>query len=69
MKKFESLCSQNGRYLDEMRACLTEDLYGRPCNGEVLRDAASELLLALSMAAMGLEVNIVQFSKVGAALC
>jgi uncharacterized membrane protein YadS len=26
---------------------------------------ASELLLAISMAAMGLEVNIAQFSKVG----
>jgi ribonuclease T2 len=33
------LCSRNGRYLEEVRACLTEDLDGRPCNGEVLRDA------------------------------
>jgi len=33
------LCSGNGRYLQEVRACLTEDLEGRPCTREVLRDA------------------------------
>jgi ribonuclease T2 len=33
------LCSGNGRYLQEVRACLTLDLEGRPCNAEVLRDA------------------------------
>jgi ribonuclease T2 len=33
------LCSGNGRYLQEVRVCLTEDLEGRRCNGEVLRDA------------------------------
>ena len=36
---FVVLCSGNGRYLQEVRACLTEDLEGRRCNGEVLRDA------------------------------
>jgi ribonuclease T2 len=33
------LCSGNGRYLQEVRACLTEDLEGRRCNGEVLHEA------------------------------
>jgi len=35
---FAVLCSGNGRYLQEVRACLTEDLEGRACNAEVLRD-------------------------------
>lgn len=34
---FVVLC--NGRYLQEVRACLTKDLAGRPCNREVLRSA------------------------------
>ena len=33
------LCSGNGRYLQEVGACLTDDLEGRRCNREVLRDA------------------------------
>jgi len=33
------LCTRNGRYLEEVRFCLTQDLEGRPCNAEVLRDA------------------------------
>lgn len=33
------LCSGNGRYLQEVRACLTKDLEGRPCTTEVLRGA------------------------------
>jgi len=33
------LCSSNGRYLHEVRTCLTLELNGRPCNAEVLRDA------------------------------
>jgi len=33
------LCSRNGRYLQEVRTCLTLDLEARPCNAEVLRDA------------------------------
>lgn len=36
---FVVLCSSNGRFLQEVRACLTQELDGRPCNGEVLRDA------------------------------
>jgi len=31
--------SSNGRYLQELRTCLTLELDGRPCNAEVLRDA------------------------------
>jgi ribonuclease T2 len=33
------LCSGNGRFLQEVRACLTKKLEGRPCNGDVLRNA------------------------------
>jgi ribonuclease T2 len=33
------LCSGNGRYLQEVRACLTKDLQGRPCTADVLRGA------------------------------
>ena len=33
------LCSGNGRYLQEVRACLRTDLGGRACNREVQRDA------------------------------
>ena len=36
---FVVLCSGNGRFLQEVRACLTQELEGRPCNREVLRDA------------------------------
>lgn len=36
---FAVLCSGNGRYLQEVRACLSKDLEGRSCNQEVLRDA------------------------------
>jgi ribonuclease T2 len=36
---FAVLCSGNGRYLQEVRACLDKDLAGRSCNREVLRDA------------------------------
>lgn len=36
---FVVLCSSNGRYLQEVRTCLTLDLEGRPCNAEVLHDA------------------------------
>ena len=35
---FAVLCSNNGRYLQEVRACLNSDLDGRACNREVLRD-------------------------------
>ena len=35
---FVVLCSGNGRFLREVRACLTQKLEGRPCNGEVLRN-------------------------------
>jgi ribonuclease T2 len=35
---FAVLCSGNGRYLQEVRACLDKDLEGRSCNREVLRD-------------------------------
>jgi ribonuclease T2 len=33
------LCSGNGRYLQEVRACLTKELEARPCTAEVLRSA------------------------------
>lgn len=36
---FVVLCSGNGRYLQEVRACLRTDLKGRACNREVQRDA------------------------------
>jgi ribonuclease T2 len=36
---FVVLCSGNGRFLQEVRACLTKDLDGRPCNREVQRSA------------------------------
>jgi len=36
---FVVLCSGNGRFLQEVRVCLTQDLEGRPCNPEVLHDA------------------------------
>ncbi|MEP7351630.1 MAG: ribonuclease T2 [Acidobacteriota bacterium] len=35
---FAVLCSNNGRYLQEVRACLYTDLDGRACNREVLHD-------------------------------
>jgi len=37
--EFVVLCSRNGRFLQEVRACLTPELDGRACNAEVLRDA------------------------------
>lgn len=33
------VCSSNGRFLQEVRACLSKDLEGRRCNAEVLRSA------------------------------
>lgn len=36
---FAVLCSGNGRYLQEVRACLTKDLTGRACSAEVLKSA------------------------------
>lgn len=36
---FVVLCSGNGRYLQEVRVCLTEDLEGRRCNAAVVHDA------------------------------
>jgi ribonuclease T2 len=36
---FSVLCSSNGRYLQEIHACLTKELEGRSCNQEVLREA------------------------------
>jgi len=36
---FVVLCSGNGRYLQEVRACLRTDLSGRACNREVQRDS------------------------------
>jgi ribonuclease T2 len=41
------LCSGNGRYLNEVRACLSKDLEGRSCNQEVLRDQcrSSEMIM------------------------
>ena len=36
---FVVLCGGNGRFLQEVRVCLTQELKGRPCNREVLRDA------------------------------
>lgn len=36
---FVVLCSGNGRYLQEVRACLRTDLKGRACNRDVQRDA------------------------------
>ncbi len=36
---FVVLCSGNGRYLQEVRACLRTDLKGRVCSREVERDA------------------------------
>ncbi len=36
---FVVLCSGNGRYLQEVRACLSPDLEGRACNDEALRAA------------------------------
>ena len=35
---FAVLCSNNGRYLQEVRACLNSDLDGRACNREVLHE-------------------------------
>jgi ribonuclease T2 len=35
---FVVLCSGNGRYLQEVRVCLKNDLTGRACNREVQRD-------------------------------
>lgn len=35
---FAVVCSSNGRFLQEVRACLTKDLEGRRCNDDVLRD-------------------------------
>ena len=34
---FVVLCTSNGRFLQEVRACLTKELDGRPCNREVRR--------------------------------
>ena len=44
---FAVLCSGNGRYLNEVRACLSKDLDGRSCNQEVLRDQcrSSEMIM------------------------
>jgi ribonuclease T2 len=36
---FVVLCSGNGRYLQEVRACLKTDPHGRACNREVQHDA------------------------------
>ena len=36
---FAVVCSNNGRFLQEVRACLTKDLEGRPCSREVARSA------------------------------
>jgi len=36
---FVVTCTNNGRFLQEVRACLTKELAGRPCNREVLRSA------------------------------
>ena len=36
---FVVTCTGNGRFLQEVRACLTKDLEGRPCNREVTRSA------------------------------
>lgn len=36
---FVVLCSGNGRYLQEVRACLKTDLTGRACNRDVQREA------------------------------
>jgi ribonuclease T2 len=36
---FVVACTNNGRFLQEVRACFTKDLEGRPCNDEVLRGA------------------------------
>jgi len=36
---FVVMCTRNGRFLQEVRACLTKDLDGRPCNREVAREA------------------------------
>lgn len=35
---FVVLCTNNGRFLQEVRACLTKDLDGRACNAQVARD-------------------------------
>jgi ribonuclease T2 len=37
--EFVVLCSGNGRYLQEVRACLRTDLKGRACNRDVEREA------------------------------
>ncbi len=36
---FVVTCTNNGRFLQEVRVCLTKDLDGRPCNREVQRSA------------------------------
>jgi ribonuclease T2 len=36
---FSVLCSSNGRYLQEIHACLTRDLEGHACNREVQQEA------------------------------
>ncbi len=36
---FAVICTSNGRFLQEVRACLSKELDGRPCNREVLRAA------------------------------
>jgi ribonuclease T2 len=36
---FTVACSSNGRYLQEVRACLTKDMEGRACNREVQQEA------------------------------
>lgn len=35
---FVVVCTNNGRFLQEVRACLTKDLDGRACNAQVARD-------------------------------
>ena len=44
---FVVTCTNNGRFLQEVRACLTKDLEGRPCNREVQRSAcrSSEVIM------------------------
>jgi ribonuclease T2 len=36
---FVVICTRNGRFLQEVRACLNKDLDGRACNREVVRSA------------------------------
>jgi ribonuclease T2 len=36
---FTVVCTNNGRFLQEVRACLTKDLEGRECNRDAARSA------------------------------